>query len=261
MAEERFHILKRTLSPFMEVILSEKIKQHSDAVCGYLTLDTEKTILSQPSVSDKYLKQPYIDLIALHNLNKINESEVYDIKDAFKKVCDNTNIDFNGWYYNDNNRENIEKNILRSGDLYMADCFLGRSNPNLIFIVPDNSKPVLEDGYVYVDDYPENLLDDFRRIINTSYNYPELSVDKAKKMLTIDNYINDINSGTLSESDICDLRFSKNDTMRRLEIKKIGEVKDIPISSLNNYHPETSMSGCTYAKGYATPPRIMFTKP
>lgn len=260
MAEEIFHILKRTLSPFMEVILSENIEQYADAVCGNLILDIEKTILAQPSVSDKYLRQPYIDLIALHNSNKINESEVYDIKDAFKKVCDNTNIDFDSWYHNNNNRENIEKNILRSGDLYMANCFLGRLNPNLIFIVPDNSKLVLEDGYVYVDDHLENLLDAFKRIIEPSYNYPELSVDKAKKVLTLDNYLKDINPGVLTESELFDLRFSKMDSMTGLEIKKIGEVKDIPISSLNNYHPEISLSGYTYAKGYAVPPRIMFTK-
>ena len=63
--------------------------------------------------------------------------------------------------------------MLRSGDLYLADCFFNKLHPNIVFIVPENSKVSLKGGEVYIDGSITYLESYFRNIKDKYIDYIE----------------------------------------------------------------------------------------
>lgn len=263
MPEQEVPVIKRTLSPFIEAITQKGSWKHENSICGTVTLDLDKIIFTeQVNPDDKYLKQPYIDLIALDNLNQISDSEQKNIKRALENTCKDFGIDFNIWKHQDRNCDLFNGDMLRSGDLYLADCFFNKLHPNIVFIVPENSKVSLKGGEVYIDGSITYLESYFRNIKDKYIDYIESENNGQKvNFLLLNDDFEKVEYEYLKTINPLSLMYSKEASMSDLNIKKIGNVKNIPISSLNNYHPQISMPGCSYAEGYAAPPRIMFTKP
>lgn len=268
MPEQEFPVMKRTLSPFMEVITQKDSHRHKDAICGNVSLDLEGIIFLKDS-DEKYLNLPYLELIAFGNLGTINELERNGLRTDIESLCDRSGVDFNSLYYSDMNRDMIEGNILRSGDLYLAEGSFGGLSPHLIFMVPENSKVRQENRRFYIDDSITDIESHFRRIKDKYLdNITEIfETDQKNNFFTLDNNFERVEYTGFEDFThvtISNLEYDRKmgyDDMTMLKFEKIGHVKDIPMLSLNNYNPPISVDGCSYALGPAALPRIMFTKP
>ncbi len=268
MPEQEVSVMKRTLSPFMEVIPQNDSWKYKDAICGNVSLDLEGIIFLEDS-DKKYLNLPYLELIAFGNLGTINELERNKLRTDIESLCDMSGLDFNSLYYSDMNQKIIEGNILRSGDLYLAEGSFGGLSPHLIFMVPENSKVRQENRRLYIDDSITDIESHFRRIKNKYLdNIVEIfETDQKNNFFTLGNdfeRVEYMGFDDFTHVTLSNLEYDRKmgyDDMTMLEFEKIGHVKDIPMSSLNNYHPPISVDGCSYALGSAAPPRIMFARP
>jgi len=260
--------MKRTLSPFMEVITPKGSKNHEDAICGSVTLDLKDVIFLEDS-DKKYLNLPYLELIAFGNLGMINELERNGLRTDIESLCNRSGADFNSLYYSDMNRDMIEGNILRSGDLYLADCSFAKIQPHLIFMVPEDSKVYLKNKLLYIDDSITDIESHFRSIKNKYLdNIVDIcETDQENNFFTLDKDFERVEYDGFDDFThvtVSNLEYDRKmgyDDMLLLNIKKVGHVENIPMLSLNNYNPPISVDGCSYALGPAASPRIMFAKP